>query len=111
MRRREEPTASSRAALAKRTVPSPPTTATSVASRSKDAKRWLGEDLFKPSFCGDGAAARTGGAGGRGARELTLQSFDVSLVPLEGGLHFGHAIEVLLVVAMLGTEHLRLPVV
>src|SRR5690606_20903651 len=92
MVRREEPTASSRAALAKRTVPSPRTTATSVASRSSDWKRWAGvRGLFKPSFCG--RVAVRGGAG-----EFAAQALDVLLGALDGGLEFGHAVQVLLVV-------------
>ena len=51
MVRREVPRASSSAELANSTVPSPATTATSVASRSSDWKRagW-GAGGFKPSF-------------------------------------------------------------
>ena len=49
--RRELPSASSSAELAKRTEPSPATTATSVASRSSDWKRVeSGAGLVKPSF-------------------------------------------------------------
>src|SRR3954470_24925657 len=94
MVRREEPTASSRAALANSTEPSPRTTATRVASRSKDWKRDL---LVKPSLFRGGAAAAT---------ELAFESGDVFFIPFDRSLQVGDAIEVFLVVAVLGAQHL-----
>src|SRR3954462_13004426 len=96
MVRREEPRASSSAELANSTVPSPRTTATRVASRSKDWKRDL---LAKPSLFRGRAAA---------AAEFTLESGNVFLVAVDRGLQFGGAVEVFLVVAVLRAEHLGL---
>src|SRR5437763_9290304 len=111
MVRREEPSASSSAEFAKTTMPSPRTTATRVASRSKDWKRWAGEaGGFKPSFCGRAGRVRRGGRAA-GAREFAPQAGDVLLVAVDGGLEFGHAIEVLLVVLALGALLFRLAVV
>src|SRR6187551_2674252 len=93
------PRASSRAELAKRTEPSPRTTATRVASRSRDWKRSEGiKGLVKPSFS-------------LNAGELSPQAGDVVLVAGDVGLQLRHAIDPFLVVAVLGAELFRITVV
>src|SRR5215218_6562399 len=102
MLRREVPTASSRAALAKITTPSLRTTATSVARRSNDWKR---------SASGSGLLAPLPGGRAACAPELALDAGDVFLIAVDARLEFGHAVQVLLVVAVLGPELLGFAVV
>src|SRR5690606_27024230 len=77
------------------TRPSPCTTATRVASRSKAWKRPL-------------AGARAAAAA---AVDFASESLNVSLVALDGVLEPRHAIQVLLVVLGLGTQLVRLAAV
>src|SRR5206468_5106280 len=97
---REMPSASSSAELAKRTAPSAVTTATSVARRSSDWKR--------PGAAGVSASLLFANAG---AREFPLEAGDVVLIAGDARLELGDAIQVLLLVLVLGPEHLRLAAV
>src|SRR3569623_2666127 len=94
------PSASSRAEVAKRTSAFAGTTATSVASRSSDGKR------AALSGCSLRALDR-----GAGARQFPLDPGDVVLIAGDACLELGDAVEVLLLVAVLGAEVLRLAVV
>src|SRR4051812_35403306 len=97
MVRREEPRASSSAELANSTVPSPRSTATRVASRSKDWKRWEGAGgFFKPSFCRSRVGRRVRLAAGAG--EFAAQALDVLVGARYRSLQLGDALQVLLVV-------------
>jgi hypothetical protein len=110
MVRREEPTASSSAALANSTVPSPRTTATSVASRSKDWKRGgVREACSSPHFAAEAKPLPGGRAAA--AAELALEAGDVFFIAFDVRLQLGDAVQVLLVVAVFGAQLLGLAVV
>src|SRR4051812_43030618 len=94
------PRASSRAELANRTEPVLSTTATSVASRSSDWKR--------PGPAAVSASLLFADAG---AREFPLEAGNVVLIARDARLELGDAFHVLLVVLVLGAEHLRLATV